>query len=29
MSGDDAVGMVISILIAAYLVYVLINPERV
>jgi K+-transporting ATPase KdpF subunit len=29
MSGDDAVGMVIAILIAAYLVYVLINPERV
>jgi K+-transporting ATPase KdpF subunit len=29
MSGDDAVGLVISILIAAYLVFVLINPERV
>ena len=29
MSGDDAVGLVIAILIAAYLVYVLINPERV
>jgi K+-transporting ATPase KdpF subunit len=29
MSGDDAVGLVIAILIAAYLVFVLINPERV
>lgn len=29
MSGDDAVGIVISVLIAAYLVFVLINPERV
>jgi len=29
VSGDNAVGLVIAILIAAYLVYVLINPERV
>jgi K+-transporting ATPase KdpF subunit len=29
MSGDDAVGIVISVLIAAYLVFVLIAPERV
>jgi K+-transporting ATPase KdpF subunit len=29
MSGDNAIGLVIAILIAAYLVYVLINPERV
>jgi len=29
VSGDDAVGIVISVLIAAYLVYVLIAPERV
>ena len=29
MSGDDAVGLVISVLIAAYLVFVLIAPERV
>jgi len=29
MSGDNLVGLVISVLIAAYLVYVLINPERV
>ena len=29
MSGDDAVGLIISVLIAAYLVYVLVFPERV
>ena len=29
MSGDNAVGLVIAILIATYLVFVLINPERV
>ncbi len=29
MSGDDLVGIIISVFIAAYLVYALINPERV
>jgi len=29
MSGDNAVGLVIAVLIAAYLVYALIFPERV
>ena len=29
MSGDNAVGIVIAVLIAAYLVFVLINPERI
>ena len=29
MSGDDLVGLIIAVLISAYLVYVLINPERV
>jgi K+-transporting ATPase KdpF subunit len=29
VSGDNAVGLVIAVLIAAYLVFVLINPERV
>jgi K+-transporting ATPase KdpF subunit len=29
MSGDDAVGLVIAVLISVYLVYVLIFPERV
>jgi len=29
MSGDDLVGLIISVLIAAYLVFVLIAPERV
>jgi K+-transporting ATPase KdpF subunit len=29
VSGDDAVGLIISVLIAAYLVFVLIAPERV
>jgi K+-transporting ATPase KdpF subunit len=29
MSGDDFVGLIISVLIAAYLVFVLIAPERV
>lgn len=28
MTGDNAVGIVISLLIAAYLVFVLIDPER-
>jgi K+-transporting ATPase KdpF subunit len=29
MSGDDLVGLIISVLIAAYLVFALIAPERV
>jgi K+-transporting ATPase KdpF subunit len=29
MSGDNAVGIVIAVLISAYLVYALIFPERV
>jgi len=29
MNGDNAVGLIIAVLIAAYLVFVLIAPERV
>jgi K+-transporting ATPase KdpF subunit len=28
MSGDDLVGLIIGIVVTAYLVYALINPER-
>jgi K+-transporting ATPase KdpF subunit len=28
MSGDDLVGLVIAVLVTAYLVFALINPER-
>jgi K+-transporting ATPase KdpF subunit len=29
MSGDDAVGLVIAVLIAAYLLYALMRPESI
>jgi K+-transporting ATPase KdpF subunit len=28
MSGDDLVGLVIAVLVVAYLVYALVNPEK-
>ena len=28
LSGDDLTGLVITILVAAYLIYVLVHPER-
>ena len=28
MSGDDLVGLIIAVLVVAYLVYALINPEK-
>jgi len=28
ISGDDLVGIIMAVLLAAYLIYVLINPER-
>jgi len=28
MSGDDLVGLIIAVIVVAYLVYALINPEK-